>query len=148
MKSRVIHAKRASQPKAELRDFSSHLKGRPLIRELYLRAKAQLRKQRKSLKSGNGAPKSEADTQRLLHELQVHQIELEMQNVELEEARNRVEALLAKYTDLYDFAPVGYMSLDEQGRILELNLAGAALLGIRRSQILNRHLPVFVAPAS
>jgi len=83
----------------------------------------------------------------LVHELQVHQVELEMQNAELQEARNRLEGLLEKYTDLYDFAPVGYFSLDEQGRILEVNLTGAALFGLERSRLLGRPLPRFVAPA-
>jgi PAS domain S-box-containing protein len=59
-----------------------------------------------------------------------------------------MEALLEKYTDLYDFAPVGYFSLDEQGRILEANLMGAALLGVERSLLINRRLPRFVVPAS
>ena len=95
-----------------------------------------------------GDPKSEADPRRLLHELQVHQVELEMQNAELQEARDRMEVLLEKYTDLYDFAPVGYFSLDEQGRILEVNLTGAALLGVERSRLISRRLPRFVAPAS
>jgi PAS domain S-box-containing protein len=80
--------------------------------------------------------------------LQVHQIELEMQNAELLEARDRVEELLEKYTDLYDFAPVGYYSLDEQGRIVEVNLTGAAMLGVERSRLINRRLQQFVVPAS
>jgi PAS domain S-box-containing protein len=88
------------------------------------------------------------DTQRLVHELQVHQLELEMQNTELQDARDRMEILLEKYTDLYDFAPVGYFSLDEQGRILELNLTGAALLGVDRSRLINGLLPRFLVPAS
>jgi PAS domain S-box-containing protein len=87
---------------------------------------------------------SEADTQRLLHELQVHQIELEMQNDELRNSRNEMEALLEKYTDLYDFAPTGYFSLDERGRILDVNLTGAAMLGVERSLLLNQCFPVFV----
>ena len=95
-----------------------------------------------------GNPKSEADPRRLLHELQVHQVELEVQNAELQDARNRMEVLLEKYTDLYDFAPVGYFSVDEQGRILEGNLTGAALLGVERSQLISRRLPRFVVPAS
>ena len=90
----------------------------------------------------------EADTQRLLHELQVHQIELELQNEELKETRDRTTAALVNYADLYDFAPVGYFSLDERGRILEGNLTGASLLGLERSRLLNRHLQQFVAPTS
>ncbi len=90
---------------------------------------------------------TEADTQRLVHELQVHQIELEMQNVQLQESRDRTEALLEKYTDLYDFAPVGYLTLDQQGGIREANLAGASLLGIARSALVNRRLGLLVSPA-
>ncbi len=85
---------------------------------------------------------------RLPHELQVYQVELEMQNAALQEARNRMEVQLEKYTELYDFAPVGYFSLDKQGRILEVNLTGAALLGVERSQLIGRSFPRFVASAS
>jgi PAS domain S-box-containing protein len=112
------------------------------------RAEARLRKKPGTGRSAAGVPKSEAGRQRLLHELQVHQVELEMQNEELKEARDKMEALLEKYTDLYDFAPVGCFSLDESGRIMEVNLTGAALLGVERSRLINRPLPRFVAPAS
>ena len=71
--------------------------------ELRRRAEVRLRKQQRNT---TALPRTEADTQRLLHELQVHQIELEMQNAVLQEARDEVEAGLEKYTDLYDFAPV------------------------------------------
>ena len=125
-----------------------HPERQPLMTELYRRAQARLRKQRKSRRTEAGVPKLEAGPQRLLHELQVHQVELEMQNAELHEARDRMEALLDKYTDLYDFAPVGHFSLDEAGRITEVNLTGAALLGVERSLLINRPLPRFVAPAS
>ncbi len=91
---------------------------------------------------------TKADTQRLLQELQVHQIELELQNEELKQAKAEVDAGLEKYTDLYDFAPVGYFSLDEQGLIMEVNLTGAALLGMERSRLNNRRFQLFVAPRS
>ncbi len=90
---------------------------------------------------------SEADTARQLHELEVHQIELEMQNAELAEARDRMEALLEKYTDLYDFAPVGYLTLDHEGTIREANLTGASLLGVVRSALVKRRFGHFVAPS-
>jgi PAS domain S-box-containing protein len=93
-------------------------------------------------------PQTEADTKRLLHELQVHQIELELQNAELQEARDKVETLLQTYTDLYDFAPIGYFSVDEEGLILEVNLTGAALLGLERSRLIRRRLQGFVDPPS
>ena len=108
------------------------------------RAEARLREQHRS----TAPPRTDADTQRLLHELQVHQVELEMQNAELQGARDQREALLEKYTDLYDFAPVGYFSMDEQGLILEVNLTGAALLGVERSRLINRRLQRFVASTS
>ncbi len=121
----------------------------PLRRHAKLRslAESRLPKKGKSPKTTK-AQTSAADTQRLLHELQVHQIELEMQNAELQESRDRSEALLEKYTDLYDFAPVGYFSLNTTGRILEANLTGSALLGVERSRLVSRSLRRFVAPTS
>jgi two-component system cell cycle sensor histidine kinase/response regulator CckA len=115
--------------------------------ELRRRAEGRLSEQRKSQRSKPGDQKSEADTVRVLHELQVHQIELEMQNEELKEARDKMEALLEKYTDLYDFAPVGYLTLDHEGVIREANLAGASLLGIARSALVDRRFGLFVSPA-
>ncbi len=70
------------------------------------------------------------DPLRLLHELQVHQIELEMQIEELLHAKDAENAALKKYTDLYEFAPVGYVTLDRTGAIRSVNLAGAGLIGI------------------
>jgi PAS domain S-box-containing protein len=91
---------------------------------------------------------SKADAQRILHELQVHKIELELQNEELKHSKAEIAAALEKYTALYDFAPVGYFSLDEQGLMLEINLTGATLLGMERSRIINRRFQLFVAPKS
>jgi signal transduction histidine kinase/ActR/RegA family two-component response regulator len=115
--------------------------------ELRRRAEGRLSDQRKGQRSKAGDQKSKADTVRVLHELQVHQIELEMQNEELKEARDKMEALLEKYTDLYDFAPVGYLTLDHEGVIREANLAGASLLGLARSALVNRRFGLFVSPA-
>jgi PAS domain S-box-containing protein len=111
-------------------------------------AEVRLRELARENLSQAGVPKSAADTRRQFHELQVHQMELEMQNFELQKARDENEVALEKYTDLYDFAPVGYFSLDESGRITEVNLTGAALLGVERSRLINRLLARFVAPAS
>lgn len=74
------------------------------------------------------------DTERLLHELQVHQIELEMHNEELQHAYDEADRLRERYADIYDFAPLAYFTLDPQGVIVQLNLAGAILLGIKRSE--------------
>src|SRR6266576_2186662 len=109
--------------------------------EVRRRAEASLRERHKDQKSNAG-------TRHLLHELEVHQIELETQNAELQNARDELETSLEKYTDLYDFAPVGYLSLNESGVILEANLTGAALLGVERARLINRRLPLLVAPTS
>ena len=90
-------------------------------------------------------PQTEAESQRLLHELEVHQVELEIQNAELREVREELEMSLEKYTGLYDFAPVGYFTLDRQGTILGVNLTGASLLGIVRSRLIGRRFRQFVA---
>jgi PAS domain S-box-containing protein len=82
--------------------------------------------------------------QRLLHELQVHQIELEMQNEELHQARDKTDALLCKYTELYDFAPVGYISLDHEGIILSANFTVARILGVERSRLFGRRFELFI----
>jgi PAS domain S-box-containing protein len=92
-----------------------------------------------------GTRLSTLDTQRLTHELQVHQVELEMQNEELQQARAKADALLAQYTDLYDSAPTGYLTLDREGAIRQVNLTGARLLGIERSRLVNRRFGLFVA---
>jgi PAS domain S-box-containing protein len=109
--------------------------------ELRRQAEARLRADRTE---GTPAP-TEAEVRRLLHELQVHQVELEMQNEELRESRAEVEAGLERYTELYDFAPIGYFTVDGGGTIREANLAGAALLGLERSRLIRRRLEVFIA---
>lgn len=119
-----------------------------MLAELYHRAEVRLRQQQKSSPAQAGASQPPTGPERLLHELEVHQIELEMQNTELRKARDELELALENYTDLYDFAPVGYFSLDESGTILEVNLTGAALLGLERSRLLNRRLLQFMAPTS
>ncbi|MHB8120779.1 MAG: sensor histidine kinase [Desulfuromonadaceae bacterium] len=88
---------------------------------------------------------TKTETLRLLHELQVHQIELEMQNTDLRQARYELETALEKYTDLYEFAPVGYFTLDRNGLIKAVNLAGACLIGIDRSRLIKRRFWPFVA---
>ena len=90
------------------------------------RAEARLRRRRPG---GKGNTPDEADPRRLIHELQVHQIELEMQNEALRQAQDATDAALERYADLYDFAPVGYFTVDGQGTIRQVNLTGSSLLG-------------------
>lgn len=80
----------------------------------------------------------------LAHELRVHQIELESQNEDLRNTQLDLAAARDRFIDLYDFAPVGYLTLDHDGRITELNLTGAALLGAPRKSLIGRHFSGFV----
>jgi PAS domain S-box-containing protein len=90
-------------------------------------------------------PQSQEATQRIVHELEVHQIELVMQNDELRQARFEVETALEMYTDLYEFAPVGYFTLERSGVITALNLAAADLLRIERSLVIGRSFDLLLA---
>ena len=84
---------------------------------------------------------------RLVHELQVHHVELEMQNEELRQAREALEVSRNKYAELYNFAPVGYFAFDAHGLIREVNLAGAQLLGIERQLLANKPFSHYIADA-
>jgi PAS domain S-box-containing protein len=86
------------------------------------------------------------DVQRVVHELQVHEIELEMQNEQLRRAQMELEAARDRYLDLYDSAPIGYLTLNSQGIILEANLPASRLLGINREDLLRKPVIGFVAP--
>lgn len=79
-------------------------------------------------------PESSWDSSRMIQELQIHQIELEMNNEELKRAYEETDALRAHYVDIYDFAPAPYLTLNSIGSILEMNLAAAILIKIKRSQ--------------
>ncbi len=81
---------------------------------------------------------STMDLQSLVHELQVHQIELEMQNEELHRAQIELEESRSRYSDLYDFAPIGYFTFDKNGLIIEVNLTGANILGVERGFLINK----------
>jgi PAS domain S-box-containing protein len=80
----------------------------------------------------------------LIHELEVHQIELQMQNDELRRIQGELEKTRDRYSNLYDFAPLGYFSLSEKETIEEVNLAGATLLGIERSALIEKPFFRFV----
>jgi PAS domain S-box-containing protein len=88
---------------------------------------------------------SSGDVQRLFQELRGHQTELERQNEELRRTQQELEASCDRYADLYDLAPVGYVTVSEKGLILEANLTGAALLGVERGRLIGRPLSRYVA---
>ncbi len=91
---------------------------------------------------------TDLDTNKLLHELQVHQIELEMQNEELRQAYETAEKALRSYTMLFDLSPIGYFSLDDEGSICDLNFTGADLLGEKRFSLLNSNFKLFISEES
>ena len=84
------------------------------------------------------------ETSRVVHELRVHQIELEMQNEELRRAHEELEKGHQKYLDLYDFAPVGYCTLSEQGQIMATNLTAATMMGMTRNSLIGQQITRFV----
>ncbi|RIE06573.1 PAS domain S-box protein [Candidatus Cryosericum terrychapinii] len=111
----------------------------------------KLRRQAEEIVQDNAAksPKhfealSPEETLYMLHELQVHQIELEMQNEELRKAQVKLDAGRARYFDLYDLAPVGYVTIGEQGLLLEANLTTTTLLGVTRNELIRQPFSRFV----
>lgn len=106
-----------------------------------LRARAEKLARNKKLPAGmSGA----IDTTKALHELQVHQIELEMQNEELTTAKLEIEKTRNKYIFMYDFAPVGYLTLDETGLVREANLTVCTLLGVPRKELLKKRIQLYL----
>jgi PAS domain S-box-containing protein len=103
--------------------------------------KSELRRQAEvkaaQLPSDRGACSAD-EARRILHELEVHQIELEMQNDELRRSRSELEIVRAKYFDLYDLAPVGYCTIDQSGLILEANFTAVNLLGVTRNTLVGQ----------
>jgi two-component system cell cycle sensor histidine kinase PleC len=91
---------------------------------------------------------SSRDALSLIHELQVHQIELEMQNEELQRAQKELEKSRDRYSDLYDFAPVSYFSFDKDGLIIEVNLTGAKKLEVERNFLIKKPFSLFISPGS
>jgi len=108
-------------------------------RKSRLRVAAEAKVAATPLADGSVRPTTE-----LVHELQVHQIELEMQNDELRRSQLALEESRDRYIDLYDFAPLGYLSVDDKGWIAEANLTAATLLGLERWQLLRQRFTSFV----
>lgn len=108
---------------------------------------ASLREKAEALLSINsledGSSYQEADSLKLIHELQVHQLELEMQNEELIKAKDQADAARIKATTLYDFAPSAYFTLDKDGVIIELNLSGAKLVGKEREYLKSKRFSLY-----
>ncbi|MDD1750081.1 MAG: PAS domain S-box protein [Methanothrix sp.] len=90
----------------------------------------------------------EENTRALCHELEVHQTELEMQNEELQRVQLELAVSEEKYRDLYEFAPIGYLTLEASGKILEANLAAAAILGTDRAYLINNQFQAYLAEGS
>ncbi|MFO7557976.1 MAG: response regulator [Desulfobacterales bacterium] len=103
------------------------------------------RAERRMNSSGNIQKDSAGKDQKLIHELRVHQIELEMQNEELQGAMLELQKARDRYSDLYDFAPTGYFTLGEKSLILESNITFANLLGETKSSMLGKPLNRFIA---
>jgi chemotaxis family two-component system sensor kinase Cph1 len=113
--------------------------------------KTTLKKQAQEFMSKNPAAIKNIppmDIKQLIEDLQVHQIELEMQNEELRSAQTKLEDARDGFSDLYDFAPVGYFTFNKKGIILEVNLTGAKLLEIERSHLIKVPFTLYVADSS
>ena len=120
-------------------EFSDGLKLRQQVEE-------HLRKQAPSLTAEQIAALPPSAVVETFHELQVHQIELEMQNEELRRAQAERDVMRARYFDLYDLAPVGYLTLSDKDVIREANLAAATRLGVPKSQLVGRLFFNFISP--
>src|ERR1700692_2036205 len=94
------------------------------------------------------SPSTGAAALALLHELQVYQVELDLQDEELRRSRGELEATLIRQVQLYDCAPVGCFTVDRSTALRELNLTAASMLGAERDQLLGRSLDSFLAPQS
>jgi len=94
------------------------------------------------------SPSTAADALALLHELQVHQVEVDLQDEELRRSRVELETVLTRQEQLYDDAPVGLLTVDFNGIIHELNRTAAALLGVEREFLRGRSLEAFLTPDS
>jgi PAS domain-containing protein len=106
----------------------------------------EIARQREAQAPGHPEAPDSEDARHALHELRVHQIELEMQNEELRRVQAELETSRARYFDLYDLAPMGYFTLGETGMILESNLRAAAMLGVDRKTVVKHPLSHFLLP--
>lgn len=100
------------------------------------------------IESEVSAGRSVDEYEKTVYELQIHQIELEMQNRELADTQELLHDALNRYSDLYDFAPIGYLTLDDVGQIKECNLTAAAMLGIERFHLIRRYITRYMDRAN
>lgn len=107
--------------------------------------KAQLIQELDRLKTDERMFSSAPEVKNLYHDLEVYQVELEMQNRELRDKQQEIELARDNYADLYEFAPVGYLTLDDKGIIRSINLTATAMLGYNRNQLLGKPFSVFLA---
>jgi PAS domain S-box-containing protein len=141
--------------------MSSNVSGAKSERDLRLRALTQLKGPAGShdkrldaaaalgvLHELASSPSTAGAALTLLHELQVYQVELDLQDEELRRSRAELEAALARQVQLYDFAPVGYLTVDRGTALRELNLTAAGILGSERNQLLGRTLDSLLEPRS
>jgi len=119
--------------------------GKKIVAEELRRKAEELLKEKRSL---TGVDYNEPDALKLIQELEVHRVELLMQNEELNLVHTEAMEAAEKYTELYDFAPTGYFTLSRKGEILELNLCGALMLGRERSKIKKSAFGFFISKAS
>jgi len=119
------------------------MKSRPAIDPATLRRAAEARLKTRAAKPAR--LQDEADLRRAQQELEIHQIELELQNEELQAALEEATAAQERYTDHFNFAPVGYFNLTADGTIKVVNLKGASLLGLARTRLLNQRFGQFMA---
>jgi len=108
-----------------------------------LRKKAQERLIKRSFRDVSQF--SEAETAKLIYELEVHQVELELQNEELLQARISAQNATEQYAELYDFAPSGYFTLSKEGNIIKLNISGSQMLGKDRIDLINSRFALYVS---
>ena len=92
------------------------------------------------------SPANAGDALRLLHELQVHQVELDLQHEQMEQNLSELTEDLDRYAQLYEFAPIAYFTIDRDGRIIEGNVAGARLFGVEQNELSARPVDSFLAP--
>src|SRR5258708_911335 len=112
------------------------------IRALQARLR-RLEADRKRLKAES---REGSKLQQTVHELEVHQEEIRIQNLQLIESQRLLEESRDRYADLYDFAPVAYVALDVNGVIREINLTGASLMGVARGRLIDTPFMMFVQP--